>query len=300
MAGSEGTQTQEAERSGEQRNARVISPNQMVILRESDLDCDLATAIQRIRGSEDTSRSRILIVGPDDEVKDGPAYSEPLPMPSLPMSIGQVARAGGQQALTDSGERVAPKMESLGTLLGELDTALNDLEEAVQEGIQARLGGRLKVAREISDWIRATAEDVTLDVEGMSGGFQSVDLFELVHEIHGQVETFFPELCINLTPAEGDSHCWARATDLSEALFIAMAITSHRISGRGSINIEVVGSPEEARVRMLGLGEPVPVAAGEEMGRFRQILVEEHGGRIVPDALGPGGTGLIIALPRKP
>ena len=299
MASSEGTQTQAADR-GVEQDARVIPSNQMVILRESDLDCDLATAIQRIRESEDTSKSRILIVGPEDAAQAAPALSAPLPMPSLPMSIGQVARAGGQQALTESGRRVAPKLQSLEKLLGELATALDDLEEAAQEGMQARLAGRLKVAREISEWMRSTVEDVHEDVDGMSGGFQSVDLFELVHEIHSQVESFFPDLRINLTPAEGDAHCWGRTTDLSEALFAAMAITSHRISGRGSINIQVVGTPEEARVRMLGLGEPAPVAAAEEMGRIRRILVDEHGGRIVPDALGPGGTGLILALPRKP
>ena len=277
---------------------RVIPSGQMVILRENDLDCDLPTAIQRVRENEDTSGSRILIVAPDEEP---PPQDPSLPLPRLPMSVGRVARTGGERALMATGERIAGKVDSLGTLLDELGIAVADVEEVAHEGTPARLHSKTRIVRDILDWITANAADLRDQVEGMRSGYERVDLYELVQEVCGQVESFFPHLRVNLSPVEGgEPLCWGRATELMEALFLSTVISAHRIGGRGSINLQVIGTETEARLRILGLGEPVATKAPEEMARIRQILVAEHGGRIVPDALGAGGTGIIIALPRNP
>jgi hypothetical protein len=217
------------------------------------------------------------------------------------MSVGRIARSGGQRALMASAERIAPKLQSLTALFDELDTAVGDVEETAQDGTRVRLHSKTRVVRDILDWVAANATDLRQEIQGMRDGFEVQDLFELAHEVHGQVEAFFPHVRVNLSPVEGsDPLCWGRGTDLMEALFSAIVIVVHRIGGRGSVSLQVIGTENEARIRILGLGEPRVISAPEEMARIREVLVEQHRGRIVPDALGVGGAGVIIALPRNP
>ena len=301
MASSEGQEVAPsvAEKAGTTK-PRVIPSNQLVILREADLECDLATAIQRVREDEKTSGSRILIVGPDEDAKGRVDESAALPMPLLPMSIGQVARRGGLKALRGAGQRLAPKLSSLDGLFAEISRSLDDVDEAAREGTLARLHSRIRVAGEILGWLRATADDLQNEVDGMVGGFQAVDVYDLLSEVQGQVESFFPELRVNVAPADGEPTCWGRATDLTEGLFLAIVLTAHRIGGKGAVNVEAQSKGENVVVRILGLGEPAKVRAPQETIRLREIFVGQHRGRIVPDSMGPFGTGVVLELPVGP
>jgi hypothetical protein len=280
---------------------RVIPSNQVVILRESELDCDLATAIQRVRQDSDTSRSRILIVGTEE-----PATTEVrpeiagLPIPSLPMSIGQVARSGGESALREGADRLALRLQSLQRFFAEILPGLDDLEEEVVEGSRARLTGRLRVIRDIVDWMQATGRDLEVELDGMAAGFRLVDAEELCQEIQGQVESFFPNLRVNVAAVDQPALCWGRATELAEGFFLAAVLTAHRIGGNGSVNFQFNSVDERLVVRVLGLGEPTQLAAPEPTRRFREIMVTHHRGHVVPDSMGPFGTGLVIELPTGP
>ncbi|MCA8958071.1 MAG: hypothetical protein KDC87_18490 [Planctomycetes bacterium] len=277
----------------------MIPSNQVVILRESELDCDLTTAIQRVREAEGTARSRILIVGPDDEGRPRPE-SDVLPIPQLPMSVGQVARSGGLRAMEVVGQELSATVRSLDTLVDELSRALDEVDEVALEGPRARLQSKTRVVRDVMAWIRATTDDLGRRVEGVTQGFRRVDLVDLCQEVHAQVESFFPGLRVNVAAVEGPVPCWGRATDLAEVLFLAMVLTAHRIRARGSVNVQFEEAGDRAIVRLLGLGEPAPVSAPRESRRLRDLVVGVHGGRIRPDSMGPFGTGLVLELPVEP
>ena len=106
----------------------VIPTSQVVILREDELDCDLATAIQRVRDSADTARSRILVVGPDEgeDVRVDDAVAERV-VPRTPTTIGQVVRRAEEAALRRTGERFDGLVQCLERFLEEARWAVRDL-----------------------------------------------------------------------------------------------------------------------------------------------------------------------------
>ena len=70
MSGSESQQTAASvTKNATGRTPPVLPSQPVVILRESELDCDLATAIARVRQDEARRQSRILIVGPESQVE---------------------------------------------------------------------------------------------------------------------------------------------------------------------------------------------------------------------------------------
>src|SRR6187549_3567515 len=81
-------------------------PGATVILKEADLDCDLATAISRIRATEETRASRILVIAPEGGAGEGvsAARTELLPA-DLTLSLPQAARRGELAALEPLGRR---------------------------------------------------------------------------------------------------------------------------------------------------------------------------------------------------
>ncbi len=278
---------------------RVIPHGNVVILREAELDTDLTTAIRRVRTSRETQGSRILIIGPDDAgagQKD--AQGGPLPVPAMPTSVLQVARIGGEQALRDFARDHRPLLQTLERFFEETRWVLDEIEEAGEEGIRARLKNRVRVTRDILSWIQCVVDDMEAGLFAAETGVVTVELQALMQEAQGHAESFFPGIQISLAAAEQEMTCRGRATALAEAFFLALVLTAHRIGGEGSIAVEPVVEERHLTYRILGLGDPVPVEAAEATARLREIVVERHGGRIQPDALGPFGTGLCLSLPR--
>jgi hypothetical protein len=277
----------------------VIPQNHLVILRESELACDLSTAIQQVRESEETAGSRILIVAPDEEAA---AVQEAvtLPTPPLPMTVGQVARCGGQRALRASAERLAPMLGCLMNLVDEMGRAVDDVADAVQDGTKARLASQARTLSDVVEWVRAAGDDLQQDLRGMHEGCEQVDVLEMLRELAGQVESFFPGVRVHIAPVEGEPSCWANAPELCEALFLGLVLTAHRIGGHGALNLEVTEAGKSLQLRMFGLGETHVVSAPEQMARFRELVVTRHGGRIFPDSHGPSGSGLVVELPTGP
>ena len=168
---------------------RVIPQNQLVILRESELSTDLASAIQEVRESEDTAGSRILIVAPDDEAK-ARFDSGPLPMPALPMSLAQVARSGGQKALEQCGNRLAPMLSSLSHLFDEVSKVVDDIAALGPEALLAHVKG-LKTKEQA---LKSQAEDLRKQAATMDA--QATAMRARVEA----VEKFTSELAALLAP----------------------------------------------------------------------------------------------------
>ena len=277
----------------------VIPHGDVVILREAELDTDLATAIQRVRAGKDTQNSRILIISSEE-----PAASREAPrrgqasVPAMRTSVLQVARAGGEQALTEFAHGYRPLLQSMERFFQEARWVLDEIDEAGEEGVRARLKSRVRVARDILSWIQCVVDDMNAGLSGAEAGLVTVDLQTLMQEAQWQVESFFPGVRISVAAADQEMKCQGRATALAEACFLALVLTAHRIGCEGSITVEPAVEEGRLTYRILGLGEPAPVQAPEAMARLRELIVDQHGGSIQPDAMGPFGTGLVVALPR--
>lgn len=278
----------------------MIPTSQVVILKESELDCDLVTAIQRVRSHRETSRSRILIVAPESEEDaelDRPGDGTP---PPAPTTAGQVARRGEEAALRAVGARLEPLLECLERFFGESRGVLEDLSEAVADAARASLAERVRVLSEILDWSRAVAAELETETRLARGGYREVDVHDLLAEMAGQVEAYYPGVRVTVRAATGTSWVRGRAADLAEAFFLALSSCACRIGARGALTVEIEGGGGRVQVRILGHGQPHEVQLGEAAARLRELLVARHGARILPDRLGPGGTGITLDLPVVP
>ena len=139
----------------------VIPHGNVVILREAELDTDLATAIQRVRAKADTRNSRILIIASEQPAAGHEApKGTSLPVPDMPTSVLQVARAGGEQTLTEFANTYRPLLQSVERFFQETGWVLDEIEEAGEEGVRARLKSRVQVARDILSWIQCALDDM--------------------------------------------------------------------------------------------------------------------------------------------
>jgi len=277
----------------------VIPTGQVVILREADLDCDLATAIEQIRANDETSRSRILVIGADDERGTAaPADADtPLPCPRMPMTPAQLGRRREIGALTEVGQRLAALLGCLDLFEDETAAALDELDESIQDQSRARLKNRVGVLRDIRAWAAQVTDDLRAEAQAAATGRRMCDSEELCDEVAGQVRARFPAIRIRRVPSAGHRLCRGRSADLAEAFFLALVLVAHRIGGAGVIQIEITAGEQFLVHRILGLGEPRRIRAPELVERFRELVVDRHGGRIQPDLHGPDGTGLTIELP---
>ena len=271
-------------------------PSAIVILKESDLDCDLATAILRVRSQETTAKSRILVIAPEHHDTDE-ARSESLPA-GIPLSFSQAARHGEIAALQPFGRRLLSLLTCLERFFEESRWALDELEESISEEPRARLLNQVRVLKEIQDWTQAVADDLRTEAKGAAEGFRPVETCELWSEAIEQVQVLLPEVRIAIAPTDAPTLCWARAADLTEAFFLALLLAGNRVGARGAVTV----SAEQAEDGVLtwavrGHGDPSPLQAPDTIARLRRLVVDVHSGRLAADALGPAGAGLLIHLP---
>src|SRR5690606_12607219 len=127
---------------------------------------------------------------------------------------------------------------SLRRLLLESGRIGEDLAEAAEDGARAQILSRVKGVAELLSWIEAAVEDLGEDVAGIEAGCEQVDVWEILQDLQASVESFFPELRVNVAPPSGDPRCWGCAAELAEGLFLGLVLTAHRIGGVGSLNTQ--------------------------------------------------------------
>ena len=71
---------------------------------------------------------------------------------------------------------------------------------SVGDSLDDAVGRSLLLSRlqDLLGWLHANADDLATEVRGTEAGFEQVDVFELLQELRGQVESFFPRLRVNL------------------------------------------------------------------------------------------------------
>jgi len=191
------------------------------------------------------------------------------------------------------GERVLLLAECQQQFLGELRTGLQALEGAVVDDARIRLQACVRSAITVLDWCDSLQDDLLGEGRRAARGWQPIDLAEFC----GDVATESAAHGIAAVVTGGTAQpWWGDAGLFAETMRAGLAVVAERSAGPGVIRIEISGTQEAARVRIAGNGDPVAEIDESAIHLFRQA-VERLGGRVVPDALGPGGTGLILELP---
>lgn len=268
----------------------VIPTGQVVILKERELDCDVATAIARLRAEPETAHSRILVVAPDDGPEEDGAV-ESLPRPRTPTTVAQAARIAQTAALGEVGRR----FELLAACLRRFSLESSDVIRGLPGG---QVSEPVRQLGEIQSWSDAVLADLEREASAAREGLQPLRSHDLLAEMVRQVEVQYPGVRVQLDTQGAELQCWGRAADVAEALFLATALVALRIGGRGGITVELDATDGLVRHRILGNGEPFELDAPAAVERFRQ-LVRRNGGHIAQDAPSEGvGAGLVVSLPK--
>ena len=270
----------------------AISTSQVIVLKEQDLDCDLATAIERIRANEDTSRSRILVVAADhgeDEVEEAVVEETPVVAPSTP---SQAARRGQQLAL----ERLGGSLEPLGACLQHYLQEMRAAVEQLSGELPAAAQAPLRTLQQALGWSDALASDLAAQTLAAGAGVTLVDPYDLMKDTAMEVEMAFPRLRVTLG-APVDQSCSGRPADLAEAFYLGLSLVAQRIGGLGAVSVDFEQRLGSLAIHISGQGEPTRDVSPDCVARFRKLVVDRHGGRVHHDRLGPGGAGLFLHLP---
>lgn len=205
------------------------------------------------------------------------------PEPIAPVAVAELA------ALRSAGSRMQALLECQQQFFSELRQALAETEAAVHEETRVRIIRQVAQLGEILDWCEAVQGDLVLESRRAAMGWQAVDLAAALRQAAERHETATPVLLIG----QSSMPWWGRREDLDRLLTLALRVVSERIGGSGSIHVELGDSEHGHNLRVLGLGEPCPVASEQLIGSFRAAAAAARA-VVSPDALGVGGSGFVL------
>lgn len=188
----------------------------------------------------------------------------------------------------DLGEHFLLLAESQRQLLGELRAELEQCDQAVGDAPRARLKGVLQQALAVLEWCDATSDECAQQARAAVAGWRPIDLLAAAQEAlaaHGAP----------VGHATGMGTWWGDGERLQVCLLAALRLVAER-SGGGAVQVEVATDAEGVFLRVVGAGEPAEDVEPESVVAFREAA-ESLGARVLPDRLGPGGTGLVLRLP---
>jgi len=211
-----------------------------------------------------------------------------VPPARLPLSElrrgGEVARALGDCFLTHA--------ECLQHFLAEIRTRLVSLDSALAEDSRAQLRGALHDVLSVLEWCDAVQSELQQDCGRAAARAEPIDVVDLCRlvaassgpadlvQVSGQLPTTW----------------WGEARTLAKALELGLALVAERAGGSGCRFVEVYAEATHPRIRIASSGDPQEEVDRDAVRRFRQA-VAQVGARVLPDAIGPGGSGLVIELP---
>jgi hypothetical protein len=214
-----------------------------------------------------------------------------LPPARLPFSElrrgGEVARALGDCFLTHA--------ECMQQFLAEIRTRLVSLDGALAEDSRAQLRGALHDVLGVLDWCDAVQSDLQLDCGRASTGAEPIDVLDLCRSV---AASFGPAALVQVS-GQLPTAWWGQARALAKAVELGLALIAERTGGSGCRFVQVHAEATHPLIRIASSGDPREEVDPDAVRRFRQA-VEHVGARVLPDALGPGGSGLVIELPVSP
>jgi hypothetical protein len=241
----------------------------VVILRESEVDGDLASAIARIRADVTTAKSRILIIGPDHEAVVATAAEV---APALP---GELRRQAARAALGTLGRRLDPLVGDLDRLLLECGRELGELVEDIDEGTRARLKHRAKVLQEVLTWLGQVAADIGVESGAAVRGAEPIDLAGLCHELATDRQARAPGVRFMVPGSTGvRREPILQAAAVAELIAGTMALVAARIGNAGVVEAQFDEADHRLCLRLAGVGSARPIDAADLIERVRRLAHE--------------------------
>ena len=197
---------------------------------------------------------------------------------------GEVARALGDRFLAHA--------ECLQQFLAEVRTRLSSLDNTLTERSRAQLKGALRDVLGVLDWCDAIQSDLQQDCSRAAGGAEPIDVVELCRSVAAADGSADPVQVSGQLPTAW----WGEARVLAKALELGLALVAERTGGSGCRFVEVSAGETNPKIRIACSGDPRGEVDPDAVRRFRQA-VEQVGARVLPDAIGPGGSGLVVELP---
>ena len=234
------------------------------------------------------------------DVVESPASNYVLPGPRrttsdvIVVQPSSAARFEGRGRVARSlGDRLLMLAECQRQFLDELRSRLEAIDGAIADDSRARLKGSLREAIGVLDWCDAVQDDLVQDGQRAADGLEPIDLEELSAAV--AAESTGHDGSVQVTGHAGHSW-WGDSKVLAEAIRAGLDLVSERTGGLGLRRIELGTTDLSPWIRIAGSGEPGDGVDARSLERFRRCAAW-LGARVTPDALGPGGAGLVLHLP---
>ncbi|MDP6423788.1 MAG: hypothetical protein QGG14_03545 [Planctomycetota bacterium] len=270
----------------------------LVVIHERTLREPLEDAVRRARAS--SPGSQILVVGPDEpEELAGPVLTPceatdrshaTLPAPTK-ASIEEAAVQRVGQAWLQSEQMMTQWAEEAKSLANSLERALGSSHfDELNDGVRRLI--------ELTDWMQTSCAEALHRAGKAARGMElhNTALFvrDAAHEIHSK----HPGVDLTLPPLEDAPLVMCAPAAVCAAFSAALEAVSSRIAGQGQIRVEIEEGALSVlhRFRGTAFGPDLGDVPGHVAGQLYQLVVEVHGGRILPGRDGSPAE-LVIALP---
>jgi hypothetical protein len=249
--------------------------------------------------------TRMTETVPANEAADETEFVLPKPpRHAAPLLVGGAEAGGSPTALrraaaglAAAGGRIQVLLECQDRFLGEMRAALREMDDSLHEESRARLKAKVRSLVEILDWCEAVQVDLLLEGRRASWNQQLVDLRALCDDAAHDLRGARGELAVEI---HGDcpTGVWAELPLLGDVIRGAFEVVADRIGGQGQVAVELQEQDGGPSVWVRGTGAPTSAQDPVALERFRSAAAAA-GVRVAPDALGPGGTGLILEVPAQ-
>ena len=270
------------------------NPHEVVILRESELGGDLATAIRRVRADAKTARSQILIIAPEPPPSSAGIDAAPTLPPSPAATAGAIAGVGAS---------VTHLAQDLQQFLVESERELGGLVEDIREGTRAQMQHRARVLGDIGAWIQQVAADLAHLGSLAQQGLHQVDLAALLADrMPASATARRPSVSIQFAAVAvpGGAMITTDPALASELLQAALDLVATRVGPEGTIQVSIVPDRCSTSIVVRGLGAALPIRGTGAIERLRHLAMRlgVHIGRELDGT--SGATSIVLTFPTEP
>ncbi len=220
-----------------------------------------------------------------------PKRPRPAAVVVVPPGPSELGDRGGEAARTLGGH-FQLLAETQGMFLAEIRERLEALDGTIAEATKAQMKGAVRELLGVIEWCDTLQADLQADCERATGGQLPIDLGLLLEEVAGRERAAGHEVLVR---GSFPLPWWGARAPLSRLLETALQLVAERTNGHGPRCLELSEVGGAPCLRVAGHGDPHEGLEPTTIARFR-TLVDQVGASVRPDALGPGGVGMLIQL----
>ncbi|HEB52579.1 MAG TPA: hypothetical protein ENI87_04905 [bacterium] len=190
------------------------------------------------------------------------------------------------------GERLEVKAQCMGGFLTELRDRLERLDAAIAEDSRAQLKGAVRELGHVVDWCDAVRAELADEGAMARSGREPIDLGQFCEQLATRLQATTEPISVRTV---GTVTVWCERGALAHLLERALAVVWARTGGVGLRCLGVAAPDGTPQLRVWSRGEPTGDVDAELVDALRNVATKV-GARILPDELGPGGAGLLLAF----